>query len=154
MLSIDYRDVGGKGYVILQKDCELVIREEEEEYAYDIVPTSANSSPEILAAQNKQKGLEIKALFDTGETSTKKASSGMAWRGQIFTIQKLRCLVCLAHGLTPRESAQKLSISYATMQAHVSSLRWKLRFNSNKEMIQILRESRFGKTLRLMELEK
>ena len=86
-------------------------------------------------------------LTELGACSIKRKDSGYSWRNFSFSIQKLRCLICLSKSLSPRETATELRISYQTLEAHLSALRWRLGFPSKKSMIAELRVADFGKII-------
>jgi DNA-binding CsgD family transcriptional regulator len=77
----------------------------------------------------------------------KRKDSGYSCRDFPLTIQKLRCLICLSKGLSPRKTADVLGISYQTLTYHLIELRYRLGFPSKKAMIEKLQTSDFGKSI-------
>ena len=83
----------------------------------------------------------------------KRSYSEYTWYGLRLTIQKLRCLICLAKGLPQNKTAQLLGISQVTLTEHLTALRWRLRFASIQEMVNELRASEFGETIKSLEVD-
>jgi DNA-binding CsgD family transcriptional regulator len=80
----------------------------------------------------------------------KRKDSSYSWHDFQLTIQKLRCLICLSNCFSPRETADVLGISYQTLSAHLSELRYRFGFPSKKAMIAELRSSNFGQSIRIL----
>ena len=73
--------------------------------------------------------------------------SGYSFNSFPLTIQKLRCLICLSNGFSPKKTANVLNISYQTLNYHLVELRYRLGFPSKKLMIAELQISDFGKSI-------
>lgn len=78
--------------------------------------------------------------------------STQVWRGIKITTKKLNCLICLAKGMTSIETAKTLGISQSTLYSHLNALRWRLKFSSKKEMIDALRSSEFGQSIKSLKI--
>ena len=85
--------------------------------------------------------------FTESDACIKIKDSGYFWNNFKLTIQKLRCLICLSRGLSPKKSADVLGISYQTLTCHLISLRYRLGFPSKKAMIEKIQTSDFGKNI-------
>ncbi|MCD6047487.1 MAG: putative sensory box sensor histidine kinase/response regulator [Gammaproteobacteria bacterium] len=102
---------------------------------------AALRAKQLAEAESQQKSLDLQMVLK-GMSQDKYYLSGK-YQGVYLTRREAECLICLPRGLTSKQIAETLNISFRTVEQYLSHLRIKLHCKSRAALIQVAIECEF-----------